>query len=179
MSPQLQKLVATAWQHWIDEITIYLEKPAEYPVAPHYDDLVLAAAGLMPSRVMRFRPSEMTPPDWSELALEGAMATFEPERAPVWALVAGLRAQRFGRELIQAALERHPQQEADRFVQRLLANAPSAPQGVLVITASPEPLEYSVTGPYLIIDQSQLDPYQPALDWLTGVGAFRSVIDER
>jgi hypothetical protein len=182
-------LVDDAWRRWEGRIAQFLEGGTAPYTRIFYDDLVLAAAGWMPSRVMRTTPEQIGPLDWSELALVGSELYPPPVPTRPWALLAGLRKQGFGRELLAEILRefnmlRGPLASLQRpnpdWMIRLVQDAPSVERGILVIlSGDTEPLEHDEPGPYLFLSEVRIEEYDKGVRWLKDLGAFRMVIDER
>ena len=181
----LDVLVDEAWRRWESRIMPFIEGATIPDMRAAYDDLVLAAADRMPSRVMRAHPRQIGPLDWSELALAGSLG--RPAGKP-WALLAGLRKQGFGRDLLSLIwygspftgdVANPPRTNLDWIV-RLVGNAPAAEKGILVIVSEEaEPLERDDPGPYLFLREARIQEYDDGVKWLTDLGAFRMGIDER
>ncbi|WP_325739533.1 hypothetical protein [Bradyrhizobium sp.] len=183
----LDVLVDEAWRRWESRIVPFIEGATIPATRAAYDDLVLAAADRMPSRVMRAHPRQIGPLDWSELALAGSLGRPAGIAQP-WALLAGLRKQGFGRDLLSRIwygspstgdVANPPRRDLDWIV-RLVGNAPAAEKGILVIVSEEaEPLERDDPGPYLFLREARIEEYDEAVKWLTDLGAFRMGIDER
>ena len=181
-------LVDAAWRRWESRIAQFIEGVTLPDTRAVYDDLVLAAADLMPSRVMRAKPEQIGPLDWSELALAGSLSRLPAATMPPWALLAGLRQQGFGRDLFARILDAFASIDdvADGlrpipdWMVRLVRDAPTAEKGVLVIVSDDgEPLEREDPGPYLFLRESRIEEYDRGVRWLTDIGAFRMGMDER
>jgi hypothetical protein len=103
--------------------------------------------------------------------------------------LAGLRRQRFGREvlvevlrragLVTGEIENLPRPNPDWRI-RLAQEAPPAEKGVLAILGyETEPLERDLSEPHLLVRESRIEEYEAGIRWLNELGAFRIVIDER
>jgi hypothetical protein len=186
---ELDLLVEEAWRRWERRIEQLIDGATTLDTRIVYDDLVLAAADRMPSRIMRAHPQQIRPIDWSELALSGSLSRPPSATRPHWALLAGLRQLAFGRDLlaeILGAFGLHvgdlgglPRPNPDWMI-RLVEDAPLAEKGVLVIVSDEaEPLERDDPGPYLFLREARIEEYDAGVKWLGSLGAFRIVIDER
>jgi len=182
-------LVDDAWRRWESKIAQFIDGATVLDTRVVYDDLVLAAADRMPSRVMRAHLQQIGPLDWSELALAGSLLHPPAAIARPWALLAGLRKQAFGRNLLADILRAFalltgdiaslPRPNPDWMI-RLVQDAPSVERGILVILSEDaEPLERNDPGPYLFLREARIEEYDEGVRWLKDVGAFRMVIDER
>ena len=103
-SPNLDALVEEAWPRWEGRIARLFDGVTTLNTHIFYDDLVLAAADRMPSRVMRADLHQMKPIDWSELALFGSNSHPPAATSPHWSLLAGLRQLGFGGNLLAEIL---------------------------------------------------------------------------
>jgi hypothetical protein len=182
--------VPGAWVRWEVRIRQLIEDGAASDARLVYDDLVLAAGDTMPSRVMCTDLKQIGPLDWSELALAGCFFLMpEPTSfpRPHWPVMAGLSRLGFGRNFLVVILEKFGFSTADNLADtgdgwaiRLATEAPAAADAILVILSDDAPpLERDDPGPYLFIRDMRVAEYADALRWLTDIGAFRRVIDER
>jgi len=178
VTQNLDVLVDGAWKRWETRIEQFIEGSINLDARVFYDDLVLAAADRMPSRVMHAHPRQIGPLDWSELALAGSQASSLIGRG--WALFPGLRRQGFGRELLTAISSNVGDLENSPWIFRLITTAPAAEKGVLVILHDDsEQLERVEPGPYLFLREARIEEYDAAVIWLNGFSAFRVIVDER
>lgn len=177
-------MVRLAWERWAPRLRgRQLAQPSDY--RPHFDDVVLATRGDLPSRLMR--PDLRTVPliDWSELAL----ATFNPEGSfhpvPLWAGVAALRACGFGGDVLRRLVVQPPGSEPlteDDFKQMVETVPGSGPGALLILddtgglAAEPPVVEQP---PTLAVRESQLSVYGRTIDWLVEREALTAVVDGR
>jgi hypothetical protein len=181
------QMSAEAWNRAYLKIQAFMQGesvPADLTETVAYDDLVYAAAEVMPSRVMRPHPRQLGPLDWSQLAVPASVPLVTTSgQVPYWQVVAGLHAQGFGRELLKRiCLEANILQPstAKTWIEYLAESAPSAGPGVLVLLAADSaPLEQEEPGPYLVLRETMLSEYMLGLKWLRDHNAFRLIIDER
>ncbi|HTO65663.1 MAG TPA: hypothetical protein VMM15_30935 [Bradyrhizobium sp.] len=180
----LTAVIDDAWQRWESRIEQFIDGALVRDRRPVYDDLVLAAADRMPSRVMRAKPEQMGPLDWSELALEGSPLSGER----LWALFAGLRQQGFGwnplGRILDMVASAHRSADGLRplpdWLIRLAKGARAAEKGILVIVSDDAaPVERDEPGPYLFLRETRIEEYASGVRWLEDLGAFRMVLDER
>ena len=104
-----------AWNFWLAAIDAFFAVgiPRLGEERPQFDDLVLTAAGRLPSRVLRYNLSkdDLSKGDafgWTELALAAVASHWlQPDRsesaelAPAWAALAGLRRLGFSRNRLE------------------------------------------------------------------------------
>jgi hypothetical protein len=156
---------------------------ADAPRPCHFDDLVLNAAGLLPSRLLRADLGQMPPIAWSELALAGlAVNWISPDRSslsiPPWIAIAGLRALGFGRSFLNAILALISSASSPEliFAKALAAEASENGPGVMLYQGE-EAAQQNEQIPCLVVDDVQLVTYGAELKWLRANGAFRGGID--
>jgi hypothetical protein len=180
----MRTLMDRAWTRWEPRIREYLRTGLTPPAeGSALEDILLAAADLLPSRLLRADLAGMLPWEWSLLVLEAAAdVTAEPKpakRVPDWALPAGLYALGFAGSLrkdLVIKLAESP--DASWGWQAILSRAAepnSARQGILAIVEShdlanaPPPTEI----PVLWVTNSDARRYNRALTWLADAGVFK------
>jgi hypothetical protein len=182
-----------------------LARPSPIPSKLDYDDLIVAAKGILPAPLLRRElatPYSVGATDWSLFALEALTALarpiIPPDRnslsIPAWMAVPALFALGFGPSLLTTiagqALEQMGTQhdtaptDALRLLNELPAMAsPSAPPGLLLILADgavgidPRSTQPGHP-PVFLVGPTQVSRYAAALDTLRRLNAFQGKIDE-
>jgi hypothetical protein len=176
-----------AWSSWTEFVLAVVLVSAPARREPRLEDLVGAAAHRLPSRLFRRDLAEFQPWDWTMLALEGAMtAAGVRDEAPLWALLAGLRALGVDGGKMAELRGLFPAISAaigspEPVLARLLEGAPRAATAILNVVADlnlAEPVANTDT-PMLWIDLGSLRDYSPALSWLESNGVFDEVRREQ
>jgi hypothetical protein len=185
--------VVAAWNRWADrlrEVTIPRSDRMSWNI--DHSELVIAAAGQVPSSVFRANFRAMTFADWSRLFLR----SFEPiaredgVQPPFWVIVAALGALGFGRESLTSVIELFRRDwigtetypADDDLANELVRNARrSTPGAILVMLESgslaDEPVR-PLDVPILAVRVSDLSVYASVLDRLAGLGIIAAVIRE-
>jgi hypothetical protein len=181
----MRGMAERAWTRWEPRVLHYLRTGVTPPTeGAVLDDVLLAASGLLPSRLLRPDLSAIQPWEWSHLALEAAAcwgAETNPDvRIPPWGLLAGLRALGFGAHVLKTLvgpsgsgndLQDKRIGDAARFAEA----APSASQGILTIVENPELAHTAPRAdiPILWVTNTDLERYDKALNWLAAHGVFK------
>jgi hypothetical protein len=175
----------SARYRWAAVIEAFLTSPsrADSPRPCHFDDLVLNAAGLLPSRLLRADLGQMPPIEWSELALAGIAANWlSPDRSttsiPPWITIAALRALGFGRSFLNGILALTSSASSPEliFAQVLAGKAGENGPGVLLYNGE-ESGERKEQVPCLVVDDTLVMKYEDEVTWLRDNGAFGAGID--
>ena len=167
--------IASSWSRWDFGLrweAVDRRAPNLFDI--NLDDLILDAAGEAPGRLL-VRTGPLPAWSWSELALEGALTAAGSDKqaaqnpAPLWALLAGLRAQGFDRERLLDLRSRFgphdPAEPMAGWMDRLVEGAIPAPPGILcVVTNKFEP--GILPTPCIILQTSDLNRYRAATAWL-------------
>jgi len=182
-------MTKTAWIRWYWWVLAFFATAGEgQPTLPdsEFEDLILHAVGVAPGGLLRRDLGGMTKLEWSSLALEGAMAACGAgDGAPVWAMVAGLRALGMDASKIRMAaglVDPKPHfTSPDGAVEALLVGGGGGEKGILVVVkdhalppGAPTPDIASI-----YVDGSDMERYGPALNWLREAGLYNEVFDER
>jgi hypothetical protein len=184
-----------AWSFWLDAIKSFVkdENPRSGDQRPQFDDLVLTAAGLLPSRLMRYHLSQVNGFGWTELVLVAVASQWvRPERselveyAPAWAALAGLCILGFGRRTLESLIGKRPNaSDADQFIEAFGTDR-NASSGTLVVASTltdplPPSHPYLVppSHPYLIMTLATLERYGQEVAWLRESGVIERCVYER
>ena len=194
----LRRLQLRSFARWKGPIESFLAEGKRSAPTAHFEDVVLAAAGRLPSRALRGSFDEMTALEWSDLALAPMPVPFlTPD---YWPLLAGLLQLGFGNPFVGMVGEwlvnkglLQPGGLLD-----VAGRAPLTQAGVLAVLLDES--EYRLareTGPYLLArglgpPGEDLAPARPSWDQniqsfvggnlllavLRDMGGFRMVIEE-
>jgi len=151
------------------------------PEQPQFNDLVLAAAGRLPSRLLDQDVRAIDKFAWSELALAGVASQWRlvadrSERVPLWAPFAALRALGFGRDCLEELLA-HPAQDgalphargqAASFLPEIRESKP----GVLVVAR--DALETPPGIPYILVSPETAETYRVEIMGLKDAGVIKA-----
>ncbi len=154
-----------------------------------YEDLVLSVQPALPVNLLRLSLRKAYIQDRSLLALQAAMSAVGFEAAeelavPPWITVPALHALGFGGDVLGPVAEAVKAENQSNFVKELLWTLPKAAaagKGVAVVvadTSSSSTTAHPPGAPVFFISKDQLNTYDPAIRWLTGLGVFEGVIDE-
>jgi hypothetical protein len=179
-----------AWKFWLDAIMRFggSDSPLRSDERPQFNDLVLNAAGRLPSRILRYDLAQMDAFDWTKLALAAIASQWpQPDRAepaeyaPSWAALAGLRRQGFGRGGVQTLLSHPtaPMSRADGLTaaQResfLETFPPDREQPPAALFVSARPLTPAPIGPYLLVTPATLEDFRWEIAWLSRIKVIQA-----
>lgn len=167
------------WAAWRDRLVDFSSLKVA-PVPPSYDDMLLAVLERPPGSLFRTMLSQMTVVEWSRVVLAGLPKGDEASVAPIWALVAGLRALGFDARLLSFIADQKDLAEtpADAAAAaRIATAAPTRPRGVIHLHAQGQaepavPPDPAAKQPLLAIGPEDADAYKEGLGWLQDLGAF-------
>jgi hypothetical protein len=183
----LESRAERAWEIWRDAIERFVAKrsPRSDRERPQFDDLVLTAAGRLPSRILRHDLSQVDDFVWTEFALAAIASQWETRRgseaaepAPAWAAFAGFRVLGFGRKSFEILRERLPQTARTARLDSSLVPDSDAQPGTVVVVA-PGRLPKRPTSPYLLVTEATMERYRLELGWLKKNGIIESGAYER
>jgi len=182
-------IVQQAWDRWYEVVLEFIVAPTSWtPPKPHFEDLWLEGAGLLPSRLLRPELTQLTLFDWTELVIHGAMTSIgsaaEANLTPVWALNAGLRVLGLDATSIGRLVNKNmsmPLASPKGAVGRLLEGIGPANKAALFFCrgrtlppGAPDP-----NYPGLYVDERDINYSAPALVWLKDAEVFEEAINDQ
>ena len=183
-------MVDEAWGLWAERVLSYLNG-GQSDVRPiKYEEAVLAVAGYKPLGLFPGDLARMTLLSWSELCVaafprEGS----RPVDAPLWVLLAGLRALGFGQEVLSAALREFANGSwhsvEDRgYAERFLSGVPQKYPGVIIIAERGLVPTLDTGGipevPVFACSEWKIGDFNHLAEWLTKRGAIvGGILDRR
>lgn len=175
------------WKAWRDHLlAFFAPKLVAEPIS--YDDMMLAALGETPGTLFRTMLTQMSVVDWSAVVLAGLPKNGGgPSVAPIWALVAALRALGFDRGLLMGITSDADLAETQADLEaavRIAAEAATRPAGVIHVYEEGHPFpttppNLNSVKPLLALGPGEADAYKEALEWLHAIGGFEGKTYEK